>query len=165
MSPPLALIVAVALNGVIGKSGRLPWRLPEDLRRFRALTINHTVIMGRSTWESLLSKPLPQRKNVVLSAQPGYQDRGALVASSLDAALAHCHPTEENFIAGGEIVFLQFLPLATKIYRTRVQARVDGDIHFPLLDESLWTVTESTPHPKDKDHPYDLTFEVLVRKE
>ncbi len=162
--PPISLVVAVAKNGVIGKGGRLPWRLPEDLRRFRKLTLDHTVIMGRTTWESLPVKPLPQRKNVVLSSLRGYQAKGAIVVPSLDEALAQCHPAGENFVTGGEIVFLQVLPFAGKIYRTRVHAEVEGDVSFPLLDESCWTIVESTPYPKDDQHLYDLTFETLIRK-
>lgn len=135
--PHVALVVAVARNGVIGKDGRLPWHLPEDLKRFRALTMGHHLIMGRQTWESI-GRPLPGRTSVVLTTRRDYVAPGAQVVHSLEQALAACPADDEIFIIGGAQVYRAGLPLADRIYLTEIDADYEGDVVFPALDRADW---------------------------
>lgn len=133
----LAVIAAVAANGVIGAGNRLPWRLPEDLRRFRALTTGHAVIMGRRTWESL-PRPLPERQNIVVTRRRDYAAAGAEVAGSLDAALALVRLPAPAFCIGGGELYALALPRADTLYLTEIAARFDGDVRFPPFDRAAW---------------------------
>jgi len=147
---PVTLIVAVAENGVIGVKGQLPWRLPEDLRRFKLLTLGKPVIMGRKTWDSLPRKPLPGRSNIVVTRDPAFRAPGAVVAHSFESALAEAekeHPIDIAII-GGEAIFAAALPLATRIHWTEVSARPAGDAHMPPFDRSEWRETA-------REGPYD----------
>ena len=163
MALPLALIAAVARNGVIGADNRLPWRLPEDLRRFKALTIGHTVVMGRRTWESL-PRPLPERQNVVISRQGGYVAAGAEVVPSLDAALAAATlPPPICCIGGGEIYRLA-LDRATIVHLTEIARDVPGDTTFPPLDPAVWRETAREPHVSDGPDGYDYAFVTYERR-
>lgn len=137
MRASLALVAAVASNGVIGRAGRLPWRLPEDLRRFRELTIGHTVIMGRRTWESL-PRALPGRQNIVVSRSPGFRATGACVAMSLDDALARIASPPPAFCIGGSELYRAALPLAQIAFVTQIDRAFDGDATFPALDPAQW---------------------------
>jgi dihydrofolate reductase len=137
VKPRVALIVAVAKNGVIGAGNRLPWHLPDDLKHFRALTFGHTVVMGRKTWESL-GKPLSGRQNIVVSHQPGLRIDGASVAHSLDEALAMASLPEPVFVIGGEALFRSALPGAAVIYMTELDRDFDGDARFPSFDREAW---------------------------
>jgi dihydrofolate reductase len=142
----LAIVVAYAENRAIGYRGGLPWRLPSDLRRFRELTIGHTVLMGRRTFESLpdAHRPLRERRNVVVSANPDFVARGAEVHASLDAALATC--AGDCFAIGGASIYEQTLPRADRIYATHVEASPPGDVFFPALAPADWRcVQESEP--------------------
>ncbi|HEX6138309.1 MAG TPA: dihydrofolate reductase, partial [Casimicrobiaceae bacterium] len=132
MRASLALIAAVASNGVIGRGDRLPWRLPEDLRRFRELTTGHTVIMGRRTWESLPGA-LPGRQNIVVSRSPGFRASGACVAASLDDALAQIACPPPAFCIGGGELYRAALPLAQIAFVTEIDRAFDGDAFFPAL--------------------------------
>jgi dihydrofolate reductase len=147
---PVALVVAVAENGVIGVKGTLPWRLPEDLKRFKMLTLGKPVIMGRKTWDSLPKKPLPGRSNIVVTRDPSFRAPGAVVAPSFDSALAEAmkeHPIEIAII-GGEAIFAAALPLATRIHLTEVSARPAGDAFMPPIDSNVWRETA-------REGPYD----------
>ena len=135
--PRLSLIVAVARNGVIGKDNRLPWRIPEDLKRFRALTMGHHIIMGRRTWESI-GRPLPGRTSVVVTRNRDYVATGALVVHSLEDALAQCTGDEAVFVIGGAEIYANALPLAERIYLTRIHADYAGDTFFPSLAQEQW---------------------------
>ena len=126
----ISIIVAVAENGVIGSDNRLPWRLPDDLKRFKALSLGKPVVMGRRTFESI-GRPLPGRTNIVVSRQPGLAIEGAIVAPSLDAALAAAGAVPEVVVIGGADIFRQALPRTDTIHLTRVHARVAGDVLFP----------------------------------
>jgi dihydrofolate reductase len=132
----------MAQNRVIGRAGGIPWDLPEDRKHFVQVTRGHAIIMGRATWESI-GRPLPTRRNIVVSRRAGLVLEGAEVASSLEDALALAreHDGEPRIIGGGEI-YAQALPLATRIYLTVLDAAVSGDSHFPELDPSDWQVSE-----------------------
>jgi dihydrofolate reductase len=139
MREPLVLVVAIADGGVIGKEGGLPWRIPEDLRHFREMTIGHSIIMGKRTWQEV-KKPLPRRRNIVVSQSLGALD-GAEVVPSLEEAIALARRTdEEPRIIGGAQIYRAALPLATRIYLTEVHRKVDGDTFFHL-DRTGWRET------------------------
>ncbi len=157
----VSIIVAVAENGVIGRGGELPWHLSNDLRRFKELTMGHTVIMGRRTWESI-GRPLPGRRMVVVSRQPSYRIDVAdiRVASSLDDALqvAEAASDDEAFIIGGAELYWTALPRTNRLYLTRVHANVPGDTFFPTVSWNDWRRIESRDCDADvkNDHPHTL---------
>lgn len=138
--PVLALIAAVASNGVIGHDGALPWRLPEDLRRFRELTTGHAIIMGRRTWNSL-PHALPGRQNIVVTRQPSFTANDADVASSLDDALARVQRPDPAFCIGGGELYRVALSRAQLAYITEIDADFHGDATFPDLDREHWRET------------------------
>lgn len=161
----IALIAAVSENGVIGRDGGIPWHLPADLQLFKRLTMGHHLIVGRKTFESI-GKPLPGRKMIVLSRQPGYSVEGCLTATSLQNALeiARKAGEDEVFIAGGAAVYTQALPLADRFYLSRVHANVKGDTTFPEFNLENWAVTVKTEYPAGKGQKHDFTFMILDRK-
>jgi dihydrofolate reductase len=160
--PCLSLVVAIAANGVIGRAGTLPWHLPDDLKRFKAVTLGKPVLMGRRTYESI-GKALPGRRNVVLTRASGWTAPNVEVVSSFDAAAELTQEHPEVCVIGGVEVFQMALPLADRIYLTRVQAAVDGDVHFPSYDFSVWRELERIDRAADARHPYDLSFLILQR--
>jgi dihydrofolate reductase len=139
----IVLVVAAAENGVIGKDGAIPWRISEDMKRFKALTMGHTVVMGRKTWDSLPKKPLPGRANVVVTRQKGWRADGAITAASLGEATAGTSGTV-MVIGGGEI-YAAALPMATRVELTEVHRDFDGDAKF-IFDRSGWTETARESH-------------------
>lgn len=143
--PRVALIAAMARDRVIGRDNTLPWRLPEDLRHFKATTLGHPVIMGRKTWESLPSGALPGRRNLVVSRNPDYAATGAEVAGSLTAALALAAPAPEVFVIGGAELYALALPLAERLHLTEIDLTVAGDAWFPEFDPTHWQETARTP--------------------
>jgi dihydrofolate reductase len=164
----ISLIAAVAANGVIGRNNGLPWNLPADLELFQTLTMGHTLVMGRRTWESF-AYPLPGRRIVVLTSrrdwQPEGQPEGVEVAHSLDEALERARESgdPEAFVAGGTEVFREALPRADRIYLTRVEAEVPGDTWFPDFDVAGWKTVEEAHHEADADHSFPFTFQILDR--
>jgi dihydrofolate reductase len=132
-----AIIAAVARNGVIGHRDRMPWHLPEDLRRFRQLTLGHAVIMGRRTFESI-GKPLAGRNNIVVTRSPDWARSGCHAAHSLDAALVAAHEAQEAFIIGGAQIYALALPITSRLYLTEIERDFDGDAFFPEFDRSPW---------------------------
>jgi dihydrofolate reductase len=162
----VSLVAAVAENGVIGRYGRLPWRLPDDMKHFRELTTGHHVVMGRRTHESI-GRPLPGRTNLVLSRDPGYSTAGCRVVPSLEDALAIARDAgeSETFVVGGAAVYELALPRADRIYLTRVVARVEGDVSFPDLDPAAWLERSREDHPADDRHGYAFSLRVLDRRE
>jgi dihydrofolate reductase len=138
----ITLIVAVAENGVIGAKGGLPWHIPEDLKRFKALTLGKPILMGRKTWDSLPRKPLPGRTNIVVTREPGFHADGAVVAHSIEDALvaAEREQPEEIMVIGGQAIFAATLPRASRIHWTQIIARPEGDAVMPPLD-SNWRET------------------------
>ena len=141
----LSIIVAIANNQVIGINNTLPWHLPEDLKRFRALTTGHHIIMGRKTYESL-GRLLPGRTTVIVTRNKSYQLEGALIAHSLEAAVALCQNDDEVFLIGGAELYQDGLKLADKLYITEVNLAVDGDAFFPKFDLNLWQETSREAH-------------------
>ncbi|MCK7494741.1 MAG: dihydrofolate reductase [Comamonadaceae bacterium] len=163
----MALIWAMARNGVIGRDNALPWRLPADLQHFKALTTGHPVVMGRRTFESL-GRPLPNRTNIVVSRDPAYAPGGARIAHSLDDALtiaaAALPPDRQVFVIGGENLYTQMLPRAERLHVTLVDADLDGDARFPDLDWQQWRELERRDHPADDRNRYACRFLTLERK-
>lgn len=153
----LALIAAVARNGTIGRDNALPWRLRDDLKRFKSLTLGHPIVMGRKTWDSL-GRPLPGRRNIVVTRQRDLQLEGAEVVHSLDEALALCGAVERAFVIGGAQLYAEALPRADELWLTEVQAEVDGDAHFPDWRDAGFTEVRREAHPADEtnDHPFDF---------
>ena len=160
----VSIIVAVAENGFIGRGGMLPWRLSDDLRRFKQLTMAHTVIMGRKTWESI-GRPLPGRRMIVISRQADYQAFGAQVVSSLDDALRVAEEAgeDEAFVIGGAEVYRLALPRADRLYLTRVHSSVEGDTRFPDFDPSSWRLVGSKRHDADEKNEHPFSFEEYHR--
>lgn len=158
----LSLVVAMARNGVIGHNGGLPWHLPADLKRFRAITLGKPIVMGRRTHESI-GRVLPGRRNIVLSRAPGYQAADCEVFESLEAALAALSDEAEVMIVGGAALYAQALSHADFLYVTDVDAELDGDVHFPAFDGEAWRELEREAHAPDASHAYSYCFRVLER--
>jgi dihydrofolate reductase len=158
----LSLIVAMSWNRVIGRDGGLPWHLSADLQRFKRLTIGHSIIMGRKTFNSI-GRLLPQRISIVITRQENYQPAGVLVAHSLQEALEMAKPSSEAFVIGGEQIFRTALPSATRLHITEVQADVAGDTLFPSYDEKQWRLVEESSHPADAKNDYPVRFLVYDR--
>jgi len=157
----ISIVVAHASNGVIGRDGGLPWHLPADLKHFKQLTSGHTVVMGRRTYESLPDRfrPLPNRRNVVLSSNPAYVARGAEVFTSLGGALDGCDG--ECFVIGGEATYRQALPLSDRVYATQLDAAHDGDARFPELPEAEWRCVDASEPQTENDERF--TFRIYER--
>jgi len=158
----LSLIVAVAENGVIGTSGALPWRLPDELAYFKRTTLGKPVLMGRRTYVSL-GRPLPGRANVVLSRDPTFSPHGAMVARDLDEAIGMHAAAPEQFVIGGATLYAAALPRADRIYLTRVHARPAGDVSFPTLESGEWGESLIAEHPADSRHTHAFSVYLLVR--
>lgn len=133
----ISLIVAASRNGVIGANNKLPWHLPADLKRFKQLTLNHPILMGRKTFESI-GKPLPGRTNIVITRQKGFQCCGTTVVHSLEEALLICENERESFVIGGAEIFKHALPFADRIYLTRIEKDFEGDIKLLEIDPEVW---------------------------
>jgi dihydrofolate reductase len=165
--PVIALVVAVAKNGVIGRDGRLPWRIPEDMKWFKEKTLGKPCVMGRKTWESLPKRPLPGRTNIVVTRARDYAADCAVVAHSLDDAIAIAareNAHEISIIGGGEL-YAAALPLAGRIYLTRVDLAIEGDAHFPALDPVEWNERVIASHSASPERPIGYSFCILERKE
>ena len=162
----ISLIVAMDENRGIGVDNRLPWHLSADLKRFKALTMGHHLVMGRKTYESI-GKPLPGRTSIIITRNPDYVVEGCIVVHSLEEALqtARERGEEEAFITGGGEIFNQALSLADRIYLTRVHAETNAQVYFPAFNEDAWIEKESTSHPADEKNDYPFTMKVLVRSE
>ncbi|NOT14877.1 MAG: dihydrofolate reductase [Methylotenera sp.] len=141
----LSIIVAVAHRRVIGVNNTLPWHLPEDLKRFRALTTGHHIIMGRKTYESL-GRLLPNRTTVIVTQNPAYKVEGALMASSLESALLLCENDEEPFLIGGASLYQAGLKFANKLYMTKIDLEVAGDAFFPEIESAQWQLVAQEQH-------------------
>ncbi|HEV3286912.1 MAG TPA: type 3 dihydrofolate reductase [Steroidobacteraceae bacterium] len=158
----ISLIVAMAQNGVIGRDNALPWRLPADLKRFKAFTLGKIVLMGRKTFESI-GRPLPGRDNLVLTRDRRWWASGVIVVHSVEQALAQAGANELVAIGGAQIYRL-LMPFARRIYLTHVHADVPGDTFFPDFDPTQWDDVECRMHPADEEHAYPVTFVTLERR-
>lgn len=160
--PRVSVIAALARNRVIGIENRLPWRLPEDLAHFKALTLGHPVLMGRKTFESL-GRPLPGRSNIVITRNRDYRPDGCLVADSIPAALALCRDSDEVFFIGGAELYAQAIPRADRLYLTEVDIDAQGDAWFPEFDRSTFREIARESHTGTKGDPLRFDFVVYAR--
>ncbi len=168
MALKISLIVAVAENGVIGRNGALPWHVPSDLKTFRRITMGKPMIMGRKSYISI-GKPLPGRDNIVVTRDAGFSAAGTDLAASIDEALdiARCKAAErgvdEIMVIGGAEIFALTLPLADRIYLTRIHARPDGDVIFPEPDPRIWREISRSPVGPDPRDDAAATLLILER--
>lgn len=159
----IVLVVAIGENGVIGRNGALPWHLKSELQHFKRVTLNHPVVMGRRTFQSL-KRPLPQRTNIVLTRKAGEAQAGVIYASDLDEALALARADAKRrgvdaiMVIGGSDVFARTLPMADRLELTRVHASPDGDVWFPDLDPAHWTETHRERRERGPDDEFDYTI-------
>lgn len=164
----LSVLVAMAKNRIIGKNNQLPWHLPADLKHFKFLTMGHTIVMGRKTYESI-GRPLPGRENIIITRQAGYGVPGAMVANSLQDALLICEQgktiNSESFIIGGEELYRQTLDLCQRMYITEIQSDFEGDVFFPEFDRSDWDEIQRDKHTSENDAHIEYHFVILDRKE
>jgi dihydrofolate reductase len=153
----ICLIAALAANRVIGKNNVLPWRLTADLKRFKALTMGHPIVMGRKTYESI-GRPLPGRRNLVITRNRDYNAPGCEVVSSLDAAIAACRGTREIFIIGGAGLFRESLPRAHCLEFTEIRTEIEGDVTFPEFCMGEWRETRREIHSDEAGIPFRYDF-------
>ena len=158
----IIMIAAVAENLALGKNNELVWHLPDDFKRFKQLTTNHYIIMGRKTFESF-PKPLPNRTHVIITRQQDYTAEGCLVAANLADALAMIPKDENVFVIGGGEIYAMALPFTDVIELTKVHARFEADTFFPEIDSKQWNLLSEEYHPKDEKHLYDFTYETYHR--
>ncbi|MDR2040378.1 MAG: dihydrofolate reductase [Bacteroidales bacterium] len=159
----ISAIVAIDENNAIGYNNQLLTHLPNDLKYFKRTTLGHPVIMGRNTYESLPVKPLPGRKNIIISKSFS-EAPGSIVVSSIEDALEQCDDSEECFITGGMQIYRQMMPYVQKLYITRIHHRFEADVYFPDIDPDIWQLQSSERHETDEKHPYAYSFEVYLRK-
>lgn len=159
----IILIAAAAENNALGKNNDLLWHLPDDFKRFKALTTGHRIIMGRKTFEGF-PKLLPNRTHIIITRQKNYHPEGCLIADSLDAAITMAPKNEDVFVIGGGEIYQQSIGFADKIELTRVHADFDADTFFPEIDATQWQLTSEAYHPKDEKHQFDFTFETYLKK-
>mgnify|MGYP003307676729 CR=1 FL=1 len=158
----ISIIVAVAEGGVIGGGGDLLWHISEDLRRFKQITSEHTVIMGRKTYDSI-GRPLPRRRNIVITRNGVWSAEGCERAESLAEAVAMCEGEEEIFVIGGGEIYRQAMPLADRLYLTRVHQTYSGDTYFPEINPEEWTVQNCESYPRGEKFQYPSEFVDLQR--
>ncbi len=158
----LSIIVAMSENRAIGLDGAMPWHLPADLKRFRALTTGHAIIMGRKTWQSI-GRPLPDRQSIVITRDPAFQTDGASVVHDLDTAISAAGDDQEIFIIGGGEIYQHALPRADRVYITFIHAEIEGDTVFPELDETTWALVDDERCEADERHEFAFSFRVYER--
>jgi dihydrofolate reductase len=163
----LSAIVAAAENNVIGKNNFMPWTLPADLKYFKEVTWGQPVIMGRKTFDSMGGKPLPGRRNIIITRQKDWYNSGVEVVHSLSDAVAYARGIADGeiFISGGEEIFRQSMSLLHRIYLTRIHANFDGDTFFPVLKESEWKMVKNEAHQPDAKNKYAYDFQVWEKQE
>ncbi len=158
----ISLIVAASANNVIGVQGELPWRLSDDLRRFKDITMGKPIIMGRKTWDSI-GRPLPGRQNIVITRQESFAAEGCDVADSVDEALSTAGDVAEVMVIGGSEIYALFLPRADRLYLTRVHAEIEGDAFFPAISETEWRLAEAEHHDADERNEHAYSFQRFER--
>ncbi|WP_139410233.1 type 3 dihydrofolate reductase [Aeromonas veronii] len=161
----ISMIAAMAHDRVIGKDNQMPWHLPADLAHFKRVTLGKPVLMGRKTFESI-GRPLPVRRNLVISRNPDYQAEGIEVVGSVEAALALLagSSVEELMVIGGGHLYAEMLPSADCLYLTRIDLAVEGDTRFPAFDDGQWQRIECESHPADEKNPHPYSFEIWQRR-
>ncbi len=161
----ISMIAAMAHDRVIGKDNQMPWHLPADLAHFKRVTLGKPVLMGRKTFESI-GRPLPGRRNLVISRNPGYQAEGIEVVGSVEAALAllASSAVEELMVIGGGHLYAEMLPSADCLYLTQIDLVVEGDTRFPAFDDGQWQRIACDSHPADEKNPHPYSFETWQRR-
>lgn len=159
----ISYVVAVAKNGVIGREGGLPWHISSDLKRFKEITMGKPVVMGRRTWESLPRKPLPGRRNIVITRRRDFAPEGAEVAATPEEALALCGDAPEVAVIGGGEIYRLFWPLVDRLYLTEVDLEVDGDTHFPAVSPAEWREVGREVHPRGEKDTASFILRILDR--
>ena len=160
----ISIIVAVSDDWGIGKDNELLWKISEDLKRFKRLTSGNTVIMGKKTWESLPVRPLPGRKNIVLTDDPSEYIESSVTAYSIEDAVSKCEKGEEIFVIGGGSVYRQFMPIADRLYITHVHKRAPADVYFPEIDLNIWKITEKEEFAASETISIPYTYIIYERK-
>jgi len=160
----ISIIVAIAQNNAIGKDNQLLWHIPEDLKRFKALTTGHTIVMGKRTFESLPLRPLPNRRSVVITDIPGEQIQGCEMAYSIDDAISKMEEGRENFIIGGGMVYKQFMPLADKLYLTIVHKDFEADTFYTEIDYAQWKEIAREDVSANESLGFDYSYITYERK-
>ena len=158
----ISIIVAKSRNNVIGSEGNLPWHIPEDLKKFKSITMGKPMIMGRSTFESI-GKALPGRKNIVMTRDKDYQADGISIAHTLEEALSLCEQAKEIMIIGGGEIYKLFFDIVNRLYLTNVEKYIDGDVFFPEIDLSKWNVIKKEEFPMNTERKIGFNLEVLER--
>jgi dihydrofolate reductase len=161
----ISIIVAVSDDWGIGKDNELLWHISEDLKRFKSLTSGNAVIMGKKTWESLPRKPLPNRKNIVLTDNPNETIDNAITAYSIEDSLSKCTPGEEIFIIGGGSIYRQFMPIADRLFITHVHRKAPADIYFPEIDLNVWDITEKEEYKPNETNDIPYTYTIYERRD
>ena len=161
----ISIIVAVSKNGAIGKNNDLLWHISDDLKRFKAITSEHTVVMGTKTYESLPFKPLPKRENIVITRNKDLHFEGCTMANSVEEIVTkYASSEEEIFVIGGANIYEQFLPYANKLYITWVYEDFDGDVFFPSIDETIWKISEKSDVLHDKKSNLNYAFFTYLKQ-
>ena len=158
----LSFVIAFGENRGLGFDNKLPWNLPDDLKRFKEITSGHTVIMGRKTYDSI-GRLLPNRKNIIITRDTSYKVEGATIVHSIEDAVKECAGEEETFVIGGGEILKLALPYVNRMYLTHVEANVPADSFFPEFNPSEWKITSEEFHSKDEEHAYNFTFKVYER--
>jgi len=161
----ISIIVAISEDYGIGKDNELLWHISEDLRRFKKLTLGKTIVMGKKTWESLPRKPLPGRRNIVLTDDPKECIDCSVTAYSIEDALSKCDQNDEIFVIGGGSVYRQFMPIADRLYITHVHRKAPADVFFPEIDKNVWNVIEKEKFPPGETVSIPYTYVIYDRKD
>ena len=164
----ISLIVAVSENMVIGKDNKLAWHLPDDMNYFSNMTKGHSIIMGRKNWESIPKKyrPLPERKNIVVTRNNKFEDKGVIIVNSIEKAVekARRFDEEEIFIIGGGEIYKLGFAYVDKLYITEIYANIDGNTYFPKWNKENWKEISRISHPKDEKHEFDFDYVIYKKK-
>jgi dihydrofolate reductase len=159
----ISIIVAIAEDYGIGNRNGLLWHLPEDLKRFKALTLGNTIIMGKKTWESLPKRPLPGRKNIIITDNHNDSFEGGITTYSIEDAMSRCGKDDEVFIIGGGSVYRQFMPFADRLYITHIHKKADADTWFPVIDPEIWKPVEREEHNETDNNSIPYTYIIYQR--
>lgn len=159
----LISIAAIGERNELGKDNNLLWHLPDDFKRFKALTSHHFIIMGRKTFESF-PKPLPNRTHVVITRQKDYPDKNCIVVKSVDEAIEQVKDEDVAYVIGGGEIYRQFMDIVNKLELTRVHCKFEADTYFPEINKEEWELIKTIEHPEDEKHNYSFSYETYLRK-
>jgi len=162
--PELIIIAALDQDNGLGYQNHLLCHLHDDLRNFKRLTSGHTVVMGHKTWDSLSVKPLPNRKNIILTRQPNASFKDSIASVSLDDVLEKCRDDEKVFIIGGADIYRQFIPVVDRLIITHIHHHFVSDVFFPVIENDIWVKINGSEHPIDEKHAYVFTINEYLRR-